>query len=98
MRLASGHGAESAGRAERAALELIDQFEDQTYVEAMRTLFGLAAGTRRSSLTERRRRAAGLLVTTSTTSGRASRRRCSKQSPNWCSAIYCVTGARSSGR
>jgi hypothetical protein len=41
--------------------KLIDQFEDQTYAEAMRTLFGLAAGTRRSSLTERRRRAAALL-------------------------------------
>src|SRR2546421_3843825 len=40
---------------------LIDQVQDETYAEAVRILFGLAAGTRRSSLTERRRRAAALL-------------------------------------
>lgn len=41
--------------------KLIDQFEDESYGEAVRTLFGLATGTRRTSLTERRRRAASLL-------------------------------------
>ena len=40
---------------------LMDQFEDETYAEAVRTLFGLATGTRRASLTERRRRASALL-------------------------------------
>lgn len=41
---------------------LIDQIEDETYAEATRTLFGLAIGTRRTTLTERRRRAASLLT------------------------------------
>lgn len=40
---------------------LIEQIEDGTYAEATRTLFGLATGTRRTTLSERRRQAAALL-------------------------------------
>lgn len=40
---------------------LVDRFEDETYREATRILFGLAAGTRGTSLTARRRQAAAQL-------------------------------------
>lgn len=41
--------------------KLIDQLADETYRDAARILFGLGAGTRRTTLTARRRQAADLL-------------------------------------
>ncbi len=41
--------------------KLIEKLEDDTYREAARSLFGVAPGTRRASLTDRRRQAADIL-------------------------------------